>query len=184
MPPTPAQRWCWFGFVDVPPVGALASADAYTAEDGEPAGLLAAWPAAQRRQPGASRLDLRVVDADGPPMAVSLAVAPAGLRVLFDDPAVVAATRAVLARPSPAFVSTLVRDAAHIAGAVTGIEADVARRWPAWFDDDPFARIFPARRLRVGPGLFGRVAAPVGPVHQRYGGLPWPVAGFPGPSPT
>lgn len=172
------ERWCWLGFVDVPPEGALASADAFDA-DGEPAGLLAAWPAEQRRQPGASRVDLRVVDPEGPAMAVSLALAPQGVRVLFDDPAVVAATRAVLALPSPAFVSTLVRDAAHIAGAVTGIEADVARRWPGWFATDPFARVFPSRFLRLGPGLFGRVDAPVGPVHQRYGGLPWPVAGFP-----
>lgn len=172
------ERWCWFGFVDIPPEGALASADTFTT-DGEPAGLLAAWPAEQRKQSGANRLDRRVIDPEGPPMALSLAVAPRGVRVLFDDPAVVAATRAVLARRWPAFVSTLVRDAAHIAGAVTGIEADVAQRWPAWFDTDPFARLFRARRLRVGPGLFRRVTAPVGPVHQRYAGLPWPVAGFP-----
>lgn len=172
------ERWCWFGLVEVPPEGALATADAFDL-DGEPAGLLAAWPAERRKQSGASRVDLRVIDPDGPAMAVSLALAPRGVRVLFDDPSVVAATRAVLARPAPAFVSTLVRDAAHIAGAVTGVEADVAQRWPAWFDTDPFARVFPARRLRVGPGLFRRVSAPIGPVHQRYAGLPWPVAGFP-----
>ncbi len=165
-----SERWCWLGFVDVPPEGALAAAD--TDE-----GTLAAWPAEGRRQSGAVRVAAHVVDPAGPAMAVSWAQAPRGVRVLFDDPAVVAATRAALGRRA-AFVSTMVRDASAIAGAVTGIEADVADRWPGWFSDDPFARVFPARRLRVGPGLFGRVPPPAGPVHQRYGGLPWPVAGF------
>ena len=41
--------------------------------------------------------------------------------------------------------------------------------------DDPFARVFPARMLRVDGGLFGRVPPPVGPTIERYGSAnPWP----------
>jgi len=172
------DRWCWFGFVDDDPDGVLGAADAEEA-DGTPAGRLAAWPADGPRVSRAAKLDPRVVDAGGPPMAVSLALVPRGVKLLFDDPAVVAATRSVLTRPAVAFTSTLVRDSAHIGGAVCGIEAETASRWPGWYDDDPFARVFPARRLRVGAGLFARVAPPVGPVHQRYAGAPWPFPGFP-----
>jgi hypothetical protein len=49
---------------------------------------------------------------------------------------------------------------------------------PARLADDPFARVYPARILRVGPGVFGWVAPPAGPAIQRYGGKPWPAAGF------
>jgi hypothetical protein len=39
----------------------------------------------------------------------------------------------------------------------------------------PFARIFPARLLRVEAGLFGRVPPPGGPTIERYGSAqPWP----------
>ena len=41
--------------------------------------------------------------------------------------------------------------------------------------DDPFARIFPASILRVGPGVVGVTTAPVGPTIERYGSAnPWP----------
>lgn len=174
------ERWCWLGFVDdadggVP--GALAAAPCFDVGDGSTR-TLAAWPAAGRRRPGAGRIDRRVVDPNGPAMAVSLARPRRGVRVLFDDPAVVAATRAALRGPPAAFVSTVVQDAAHIGGAVTGIEADIAEGWPDWWALDPFARVFPARRLLAAAGLFRRVPPPVGPGHQRYGGLPWPVTGF------
>jgi hypothetical protein len=107
-------------------------------------------------------------------MAVSLVLAPRLVRVIFDDPAVVRAVQRVLERPPAAFVSTLASDAVHFAGAVTGIE----QPWPGWWDDDPFAAIFPARRLMVDEGMFGRTPLPAGPVHQRYGGAPWPVDRF------
>ncbi len=82
--------------------------------------------------------------------------------------------RRVLAGPPFAAVSTLVRDAVHFAGAVTvGWNDDLGR-----LGDDPFARLQPARLLRVGPGMFGRVPPPPGPVIQRYAGKPWPVTGF------
>jgi hypothetical protein len=50
-------------------------------------------------------------------------------------------------------------------------DADVER-----LRDDPFARIFPARVLTVGAGLFGAVAPPAGPTIERYGSTepcPW-----------
>ena len=45
--------------------------------------------------------------------------------------------------------------------------------------DDPFARIFPARRLTVAAGLFGAVPAPAGPDIERHrSGAPWPYPSF------
>lgn len=176
-----AERWCWLGFVDEGvggvPEGAHAAAPCFDVGDASTR-TLAAWPSDGGRRAGAGRIDRRVVDAAGPAMAVSYALAPRGVRVPFDDPAVVAATRAALRGPPVAFVSTIVRNAAHIGGAVTGIEAHVAEGWPDWWGLDAFARVFPARRLLVGAGLFRRVAPPAGPGHQRVGGLPWPVTGF------
>ena len=47
--------------------------------------------------------------------------------------------------------------------------------YPRRLADDPFARQFPARILRVDAGLLGTMPAPVGPGTQRYGaGNPWP----------
>lgn len=169
--------WCWFGAVNDPPEGTFASALAVDAADGEPLPL-AAWSSSRRQRPGAARADRRIVGPGGPAMAVSLALAPPGERVAFDDPAVVRALQSVLEQPWPAFVSTLARDQAHLAGAVTGIEADRAEAWPGWWSLDPFARILPTRRLLVPTGFLRRVDPPCGPVHQRYGGAPWPVADF------
>jgi hypothetical protein len=46
--------------------------------------------------------------------------------------------------------------------------------------DAPFARVFPARLVRVPAGLFGRVPPPAGPVIERYGSAqPWPWDRFP-----
>ena len=68
-------------------------------------------------------------------------------------------------------VTTLLRDASYFEGAITVARgAQVAR-----LRDDPFARVFPARILRVEAGVLGRVAAPAGPVIERYGSAdPWP----------
>jgi hypothetical protein len=41
--------------------------------------------------------------------------------------------------------------------------------------DDPFARVFHARILRVDAGVLGRVPPPCGPTIERYGSAqPWP----------
>jgi hypothetical protein len=130
---------------------------------------------AQRAKPvrDARRLDARVIDSGGAPALVSLVLPPDGVSLLFDDPAVQEARRRVLAGPPFDAVSTLLTDASHFEGSVTVArgEHDEARlRW-----DDPFARIFSTRLLRVEAGVFGRVASPAGPVIERYGsGQPWP----------
>jgi hypothetical protein len=170
--------WCWFAFLPEPPTGdeladTLASATT-TEVGGRPAGLVAAWRRGRKPLRTAVRVDERVIDPTGPPAWVSLVLVPPELSPLFDDPAVSQALRRVLAGPPFAAVSTLVRDAVHLAGAVTVEHGDQ----PARLADDPFARLHPARILRVGPGMFGRVIPPAGPAIQRYGGKPWPAAGF------
>jgi hypothetical protein len=114
-----------------------------------------------------------VVDPAGAPALVSLVIAPPGTAMLFDDPAVQQARRVVLAdaRP-PDALTTLLRDASRFLGALTARRgADAAAR----LLEDPFARIFPARLLAVGPGLLGRMPPPAGPTIERYGSArPWP----------
>jgi hypothetical protein len=93
------------------------------------------------------------------------------VRLAFDDLAVQQARRRVLAEPPQDAVSTLMRDASHFEGAITVARgAGVSR-----LADDPFARIFPARILRVGAGVLGAITGPAGPVIERYGSAnPWP----------
>jgi hypothetical protein len=161
----------WIALVDAPPPAATAAARA-TGLEGRPAGWLAAWMAADEPPAaGALRADPRIVDPGGAAAVVSLVLAPPGVRLAFDDLAVQHARRAVLARPSLDAVSTLLRDASHFAGAITVARGDGAAR----LGDDPFARLFPARLLRVDAGVLGRVPPPVGPAIERYGSArPWP----------
>jgi hypothetical protein len=76
----------------------------------------------------------------------------------------------VLTGPPVLAMSTLTSDSSTIAGAFTAVsgEPDGALL------DDPFARLFPARLLRVEGGFVGHMPAPAGPAIQRYGGSPWP----------
>jgi hypothetical protein len=170
--------WCWFAALTAPEPGdAIVDVSACvqaTDRDGRPAGLLAAWPQGRKPLREAVRMDQRLLDPDGPPAWVSLVLVPPEVAPLFDDPAVSQAMRRVLAGPPLAAVSTLVRNAVHFAGAVTVDQDDRPDR----LVDDPFARLYSARILRVGPGMFGRVAPPAGPAIQRYSGKPWPAAGF------
>lgn len=171
------MSWCWFAHLLNPHAEDLSKvlASAFVADPGgRPAGLLAAWPRGRKPVPAALRMDKRVVDPGGPPAWVSLVLVSPKVAPLFDDPAVSQAMRRVLAGPPFAAASTLVRDAVHFAGAVTVEQGDRPDR----LADDPFARLHPARLLRVGPGMFGGVPPPPGPVIQRYAGKPWPMAGF------
>jgi len=170
--------WCWFDHLPAehPDLdGALAKADVSDLH-GRPEGLLAVWPRGRRPTKGAARMDARLVDPKGPPAWVSLVVVPPEVAPLFDDPAVSQAMRAVLAGPPFGACSTLVRDAVHFAGAITIAFGE----GPGMLTDDPFARLSPARILRLGAGLFGPVPTPAGPAIQRYGGKPWPAFGFDG----
>ena len=172
------SAWCWLALVppdEGDPSGADAHAEA-TGLDGASAGWLAVWTRRGRPRADARRADARILDQAGAPALVSLVRPPAGVQLAFDDLAVQQARRDVLAGPAPALVTSLLRDASHFEGALT------ARRGPgalALLRDDPFARVFPARLLRIGAGLLGSVPAPAGPVIERYGSAhPWPLDRF------
>lgn len=157
------------------PDDALALARAF-GPDGQPAGWLAAW-AKETKPEGAMRIDARAVDHHGPAGWLSLVLAPASGAWLFDDPAVVQALRNCLLLPPTDVLSTLLSGVTRFGGALTALyERDMVR-----LESDPFAQIYPGRRiLRVEAGFLGRTPTPVGPVIQRYGaGQPWPLDRFP-----
>lgn len=164
------MNWVWLALVDDWPSEATAAAWARS-PTGEVVGALGAW--ARRAKPArhARRMDVRMVDTTGPAATVSLVLPPDGVRLAFDDTAVQQARREVFAREPFDAVSTLLSDASHFEGSVTVARgADVLR-----VNDDPFARIFPARVLDVDSGLFGRTPPPAGPTIERYGSAqPWP----------
>jgi hypothetical protein len=164
------MSWAWFAVVEAV-TGADLAAPA-SELDGTPAGFIAAWRDRAKPLRGARRIHSSVLDAHGAAATVSLVLPQQCVRLAFDDVAVQQARRAVLlGRPADA-ISTLLTDASHFEGSATVFRgADALARAL----DDPFARIFPARLLRVGPGLFGRAAAPAGPTIERYGSAqPWP----------
>lgn len=164
------MSWCWFASCDRRPPDALASAAATTPE-GDSAGFLAAWAPDHDGPEGAARIDARAIDPGGPTAEVSLALAPAGVSLLFDDVAVSQAIRAVLSMPSADACSTLTLGDDRFVGAVTVVHGDDTSR----LRFDPFGLLVPARIFRVDAGLFGWMPAPAGPVTQRYGaGNPWP----------
>jgi hypothetical protein len=162
---------CWIAILDQRSGEADAAAEVHDAE-GEPRGFMAAWIRRSKPVRHALRVDARIVDATGEAAWISLVEAPKGVRLAFDDPAVQQARRDVLARPPTDAVSTLLRDDSHFEGAITVARGPDAKRQ---LRDDPFARVLPARLLRVGPGLLGATQPPVGPTIERYGSAnPWP----------
>jgi hypothetical protein len=168
--------WCWLARVDEPPPRAAASAPLRDGA-GACAGVLAVWTGRARPVRHALRMDARLLDAAGDAAVVSLVLAPAGVRLAFDDPAVQQARRAILGGPPFDAVSTLLSDASHFEGSVVVARGETAA---ARLAADPFARIFPALVLDVGAGLFGSVPPPAGPVIERYGSAePWPRDRFP-----
>ena len=166
------RRRVWLTCGDVAPAGALASAPAHDA-CGAPACVLAV---SADPRPGALAADPRAFDAGGPAAAVSLVLLDPGVHLPFDDPVVVHARRQVLRARAPRAVTTFaLPGGVRFAGALTAVAVSDARR----LDDDPFARIAPARRLLVGPGLLAAAApAPAGPVVERYAGAAWPFDRF------
>ncbi len=161
----------WLALVAEPPDGPDAAAPAWDL-DGTPAGWLAAWRRRSKPVREALRVDPRAIDPDGAAGWASLVLPPRRLAIAFDDLAVQHARRVALADPRPPPVrSTLLRDDSHFAGAITALHGDD----PGRLGGDPFARVHPARRLRLGPGLLGTMPAPAGPVIERYGSAnPWP----------
>lgn len=164
------MTWCWLARTGEHPEDALAAAELSSG------GFLAAFAPEGATPPGERKIDARAIDPNGAPALASLVLAPDGVTILFDDSAVSAALRAALTAPWPDVLSTLVVESSRFAGALTAVrDGDRAR-----LASDPFARIFPAEIVEVGPGLLGATPQPTGPVIQRYGGgEPWPWDRFP-----
>jgi hypothetical protein len=162
----------WVALMDAPAENADAQASLRDHE-GTLVGWLAAWRRQSKPVKEARRVDPRIIDPAGPEAWLSLVWPARDALVAFDDLAVQHARRRVLAdgRP-PAAVTTVLIDDSQFAGAVTvrrGSDA-VAR-----LRDDPFARVAPARVLRVDAGIVGEMLLPVGPVIERHGSAqPWP----------
>jgi hypothetical protein len=171
------MTWCWFALSPEPDPAATASAAAY-GPDGTPAGWILIWRRRARPSHAACRADDRIADPVGAAAWLSLVRPPVGVRLPFDDLAVQQARREVLAREPMDAVTTLLGDASHFEGALTvAREGQVAR-----LVDDPFARIFPQRVLRVDAGVLGRALSPCGPTIERYGSAnPWPWDRFSAP---
>ncbi len=179
------MSFCWLLPAAQRPAGALAFARLISLE-GRDAGGLAAFQGG-REPPGgdAVKVDVRAVDPDGPAglislvsaslVSASLVSATAGLWLPFDDVAVSAAIRAVLAGPPHDVVSTLSRSDHQFVGALTAVHGEELPAGRLRLADDPFARLMPRRLLRIDAGFLGRTPPPVGPSMQRYGAhTPWP----------
>ena len=117
---------------------------------------------------------------DGPPVAGAYAhvcaLADPAARVPYDQPEVQQARRDALAWWIPLLgdalvcLTTISLDSVHCGGAIT-VSRDLRH-----FEADPFARLFPGQTHRTD--IFSAVAAPPGPVLERYGGAPWPGGSF------
>lgn len=164
------MSWCWLGLRNRAPADALAAARVED-EHGSPAGFLCAWSSNVPRPGDAAKADRRAIDRAGTSAHVSLVLPARGMTLPFDDAAVGQALRAVLQRPPLDVFTTLLLGDSRFAGALSAVRGGSSRR----LDDNPFATIFPARLLHVGPGVLGHMPAPAGPVIQRYGSdEPWP----------
>lgn len=164
------MSWCWLALRHAVPFDALAAA-AVDDERGAPAGFLCSWSGNVARPSDAAKVDTRAIDPAGTAAHVSLVIPPRGMTLPFDDAAVSQALRAVLQRPPLDVFTTLLLGDSRFAGALSAVRGGSSWR----LDDDPFAAIFPAQRLHVGQGILGHMAAPAGPVIQRYGSdEPWP----------
>jgi hypothetical protein len=104
----------------------------------------------------------------------ALADSEAALR--FDEPEIQQVRRDALAWWIPLLgddfvcLTTLALDASLYGGAIT------VARTPQWFEEDPFARIFPGTIVETS--IFKETAPPVGPVIERYSGVAWPGGAF------
>jgi hypothetical protein len=164
------MSWCWLDLVAEPEGDPIARARAF-APDGSPAGWLCGWRRGRRPTRAARRVDARIIDPSGAAAWISYVRPADGIRLPFDDMDVHQARRVVLAARPLDGVTTLLMDASHFEGALTVARGPRINR----LADDPFARIFPARILRIEAGVLGRMTPPPGPTIERYGSAnPWP----------
>ena len=161
----------WLALLDAAGPGTVAVADA---RDGTVAGHLLVTVGRVKPHRTAVRVEPSLVG-DGPALAVSLVLPPRGVRPLFDDPAVVGAMRAVLRDPGrTTLFSTLVDGPTQWAGS----SAEPTRRRvagrPAWWAEDPFARLGPQHRLLVPAGALTPATNDARPRPVSVGRLPSP----------
>lgn len=166
------MSWLWIDWVDVPPSDAVRSVAVRTVgpSGDTPAGVLAFWANDLADRPGrALRVDSRLAAGGDPSTWISWCRADAEVSYASDEGAVGGAVRRCMSQPWPAAISSLLVDWSRVAGAISlaSHRASVA--------DDPFARVFPQRLLRVEAGALGAIEPPTGPAVTRYGsGNPWP----------
>ena len=164
----------WLALLDEPVDGAVPVTDV----DGRPAGHLLLRRGRAKPHRTAVRVEPRLIG-DGPAWAVSLVLPPREARPLFDEPAVVHAMQDVLRDPGRTTVfSTLVDGSTQWAGSLSAADPAVVTAYPAWWGEDPFARLGPCHRLLVPAGVLVPVPLPAGPGHQRHAGAPWPWGAF------
>ena len=166
--------WHWLALVAERPTDALAAASAYDA-DGRPAGVLAAWPADRGRPAGGLGIDVRAVDPQGEAAWISLALAPPGLQLLFDDPAVCWALRQVLAGPARLAVSTLTLDLPLLAGRSRPRVNRLRSLWRTIRSPGCSRLACCASSRASSAACHGRS----GQASKRYAGSPWPWDRFP-----
>lgn len=133
-------------------------------------GTVRTWSKSPERPTSrALRVDGRIAAGGGPATWASWCRAVGDESLAFDDGAVTATLRRLLAAAWPVAVSTALVDWSRIAGALT---LTTSR---AEAEADPCARVFPQTILRVPAGSLGEIPAPTGPALTRYGsGNPWP----------
>jgi hypothetical protein len=173
--PEPGSGFGWLVLLSEPHTGSVAVAT----PDGTPGGHLLVVVRRGKPHRDAVRIAPEVVGSgvvgEGPAMAVSLVLPPRGARLLFDDPAVVDAMRAVLRDPGRTVLfSTLVDGSTQWAGSISA----TAVATPGWWRGDPFARLGPQHQLLVPADVLRPVPLPAGPGHQRHAGAPWPWGRF------
>jgi len=104
------------------------------------------------------------------------ALANESARLPFDEPEVQQVRRDALAWWIPLLgdelvcLTTLAVDSVHYGGAIT------VARGPAFFEEDPFARLFPGTVVRTD--IFCPVKPPAGPTIERVSGVAWPGGEF------
>lgn len=133
---------------------------------------LCAWQAEDQPDPAALEVAPGLVG-DGAAFVVSLLVLDESDRLIADDPIVIECRRNVLRDLRFAGSSLLVADPVHVAGAIVLARADDPEQVQA-LRDDPYQRLGKPVLLHVGPGVLTSLAPSLGPVVERYGGVPWP----------
>jgi hypothetical protein len=167
------MTWRWLDLTSERPSDAEGSAPVHGA-DGSDAGFLAWWPKSSERPGRARRVDERIVAGGGTATWISWCCFDPedgdDASFAFDDGAVSGALRRRLVDPWPEAVSTLLVDWSRVGGSITTGRSALEARI------DPFARVFPQRRmLRIRAGVLGPIPPPTGPGITRYGsGNPWP----------